>query len=84
MPLRGFTPKLEIHDEEIPVSPEVIFRRISLIKKLDEEFKKYFEFELAPYPLSLFNGKGMRKTKKSVFYYLFNPVTDLILKTLFT
>lgn len=76
MPLRGFTSKLTIHDEEIPVSPDVIFRRISYIKKSDEEFKKFFEFELAPYPLALFDEKGMRKTRKSVFYDLFFPVTD--------
>lgn len=76
MPLRGFTLKIQIYDEEIPVSPDIIFQRISYMKKSDEEFKEYFEFELAPYPLSLFDEKGMRKTKKSVFYDLFNPVTD--------
>jgi len=32
---------------------------------------------LAPYPLSLFNEEGMRKTKKSVFYDLFYPVVDV-------
>lgn len=31
--LRGFTSKLKNHDEEIPVSPDVIFRRISYMKK---------------------------------------------------
>jgi len=51
MPLRGFTSKLKIHNEEVLVSPDVTFRRISYIKKSDEEFKKYFEFELALYPL---------------------------------
>lgn len=76
-PLRGFASKVKIHEEEIPVSPDIIFRRISYIKKSDEEFKKYFEFELAPYPLSIFDEKGMRKTKKLVFYDLFNPVTDV-------
>jgi len=48
MPLRGFTSKVKIYDEEIPVSTDVIFRRISYMKKSDEEFKEYFKFELAP------------------------------------
>jgi len=46
------------------------------MKKSDEEFEEYFEFELAPYPLSLFDEKGMRKSKKSSFH-------DFIITTLY-
>jgi hypothetical protein len=35
-------------------------------------------FELAPYPLSIFEETGMRKTKKSVFHYLFSPTTEKV------
>lgn len=31
---------------------------------------------MAPYPLSIFDETGMRKTKKSVFYDLFSPVSN--------
>ncbi|GBL60933.1 hypothetical protein AVEN_169786-1, partial [Araneus ventricosus] len=56
-----------------------IFRRISPLKKYDAELQKYFEFELAPFPLSLFDEGGLRKTRKSVFNYLFSTATDLFL-----
>jgi hypothetical protein len=32
--------------------------------------KKFLAYELAPYPLPLFDEGGMRKTRKSVFYNL--------------
>lgn len=34
---------------------------------------KYFEYELVPFPLALFNKNGMRKTNKSVLDSLFEP-----------
>ncbi|GBM40156.1 hypothetical protein AVEN_100567-1, partial [Araneus ventricosus] len=64
MSIRGFTSKVKVHDELIPVNPDTIFRGISLLKKSDGELQKYFEFELAPFPLSLFDEGGLRKTRK--------------------
>ncbi|GBL90477.1 hypothetical protein AVEN_179406-1 [Araneus ventricosus] len=52
-------------------------RRISLLKKSDSELQNYFEFELAPFPLTLFDEGELRKTSKSVFYYLFFTATDV-------
>ncbi|GBM57821.1 hypothetical protein AVEN_22074-1 [Araneus ventricosus] len=43
----------------------------------DAELQKYFEFDLAPFPLSLFDKGGLRKTRKSVFYNLFSTTTDV-------
>ncbi|GBM24355.1 hypothetical protein AVEN_202338-1 [Araneus ventricosus] len=77
MPIRGFTSKVKVHDELIPVNPDTIFRRISLLKKSDAELQKYFEFELAPFPLSLFDEEELRKTRKSVFYDSFSTATDV-------
>ncbi|GBN51515.1 hypothetical protein AVEN_57146-1 [Araneus ventricosus] len=74
MPIRGFTSKVKVHDELIPVNPDTIFRRIFLLKKSDGEVQTYFEFELIPFPLSLFDG-GLRKTCMSVFYDLFSTTT---------
>ena len=74
MPIRGFTTKIKIHDIEVPVNPDTLFRWIIILKKSDAQLKQYFQYELAPYPLSLFEDIEMRKTKKSVFYDLFSPV----------
>ncbi|XP_054709324.1 kinesin-like protein KIF11-A [Uloborus diversus] len=59
MPIRGSSCKVKVHDEFIPVNPDTIFRRISLLKKSDEELRNYFAFELAPFPLSLFDEEGL-------------------------
>ncbi|GBM64125.1 hypothetical protein AVEN_4719-1 [Araneus ventricosus] len=77
MPIRGFTSMVKVHDELTPVNPDTIFRRISLLKKSDSELQKYYEFELAPFPLSLFDEGRLRKTRKSVFYDLFSTATDV-------
>ncbi|GBM14154.1 hypothetical protein AVEN_60980-1 [Araneus ventricosus] len=75
MPIRGFTSQVKVHDEFIPVNPDINFRRISLLKKSDAELQKYFEFELAPFPSSLFDEGGLRKTLKSIFSDLFSTAT---------
>ncbi|CAG9761611.1 unnamed protein product [Ceutorhynchus assimilis] len=73
--MRGFTSSVKLHDEVVPVDLYTIFRRISFHKKTEYELKNYFTYELAPYPPSLFDEQGMmRKSRKSVFYDLFNPV----------
>lgn len=36
------------------------------------DMKKYFEYELAPFPLTLFSGDGMRKCTKSSLYNAFS------------
>ncbi|GBL77670.1 hypothetical protein AVEN_152897-1 [Araneus ventricosus] len=74
MPIHGFTSNVKVHDELIPVNPDTIFRRIFLLKNL---MQSYFEFELPPFPLSLFDEGGLRKTRKSVFYDLFSTETDV-------
>ncbi|GBM43443.1 hypothetical protein AVEN_18609-1 [Araneus ventricosus] len=75
MPIRGFTSKVKVHDELIPVNPDTIFRRIPLLQNSDGELQIYFEFELAPFPLSLFDVGGLCKTHKSVVYDLFSTTT---------
>lgn len=74
IPLKVVNSKITVHDKVVPVSPDTIFRRIHFLKKSDKEIESYFQYELAPYPLSLFDETGMRKTRKSVLYDLFEPV----------
>ncbi|GBM00314.1 hypothetical protein AVEN_32653-1 [Araneus ventricosus] len=77
MPIRGFTSEVKVHDGLFPVNLDTMFRRISLLKKSNPELQKYFEFELTPFPLSLFDEGGVRKTRKSIFYDLCSTETDV-------
>ncbi|GBO32156.1 hypothetical protein AVEN_159642-1 [Araneus ventricosus] len=76
--LRRLKSKVKIGNEDIPLNPETLFRRITLLKKSDIQLQNYFFYELAPHPSSLFNECGMRKSSKYVFYDLFTPITDKI------
>lgn len=80
MSIQGFTSKVTIDGEDVPVNPETIFHRIALLKKSDEQLKEFFHYELAPYPLSLFDAFGLRKTPKSVLYDLFTPLNEVTWK----
>lgn len=62
---------IKIHDTETAVDPLLLFQRIIVIKRTNEELRNYLEYELAPYPLSLFDEAGMRKTTKSLFMTIF-------------
>uniref|UniRef100_A0A1Y1KW86 Uncharacterized protein n=1 Tax=Photinus pyralis TaxID=7054 RepID=A0A1Y1KW86_PHOPY len=67
---------MKVRDENRLVDPLILFKRISILKKSDAQLKKYLEYELAPYPLALFDEKGMRKCVKSTLYKIF-PESDL-------
>lgn len=72
--LHGVNSKLKIGNNTIPVDPLLLFQRICVMKKSDEELEFYLKFELAPYPLSLFDEVGMRKTAKASLYPLFHSI----------
>lgn len=72
--LLGVNSKLKIGDKVIPVDPLLLFQRICVMKKSDEELESYLKFELAPYPLSLFDDVGMRKSTKSTLYSVFQTL----------
>ena len=61
---------------KLPIDPALLYLRMSIIKSFDDEIKKIFEYELAPYPLSLFDALGMRKTPKSAIYHCFQSVNS--------
>lgn len=65
----------KIGKESVTVDPLTLFHRICIAKKSDEDLKNFFAFELAPFPMSLFNEAGMRKGTKSSFYSAFDPTT---------
>lgn len=47
-----------------------------IAKQSDEELQEYMQFELAPFPLSLFTEEGMRKGTKSWLYKVFMPLSN--------
>ena len=69
--LQGVNSKIKIGNKSIPIDPLLLFQRICVMKKSDEELESYLKFELAPYPLPLFDEVGMRKSTKSSLYSLF-------------
>lgn len=76
LPLSTVNSSIKIQGSKVPIEPETIFRRICFTKKNQEELKSFFTYELAPYPLSLFDENGMRKNKKSILYELCTPVDE--------
>ncbi|XP_071574804.1 uncharacterized protein [Temnothorax nylanderi] len=72
------TSSMKIADTVIPIDPALLYQRISFAKESQDQLKKYFEYELAPYPLSLFDEVGLRKSKKSAMYALFQPIEDTV------
>lgn len=55
----------------MPIDPVLLFQRMSITKTFEDELETFFVYELAPYPLSLFDEVGMRKTMKSALYNCF-------------
>lgn len=72
--LLGVNSKIKIGKRTITIDPLLLFQRISVMKKSDEELESYLKYELAPYPLCLFDEIGMRKSPKSVLYSLFQSI----------
>lgn len=74
LPLQIINSIIKIQEEIVPIDPLLLFQRICVTKKADEELREYLHFELAPYPLSLFDEYGMRKTRKSSLFDVFEAV----------
>lgn len=65
---------LKIKNKKFTVAPLTL--STSFITKQSDDLNNSFRFELAPFPMSLFSEKGMRKGKKSVLYEAFTPIQD--------
>ncbi|GBN35153.1 hypothetical protein AVEN_110845-1 [Araneus ventricosus] len=65
---------IKVHDEKVPIDPVLLFQRMSITKSFEDELETFFKYELAPYPLSLFDAIGMRKTQKSAIYDCFQCI----------
>lgn len=66
---------VKVHNKTVPIDPLLLFQRICVIKRTNDELRNYLAYELAPFPVSLFDERGMWKTKKSVLYDSFKSLT---------
>ena len=78
IPLAAVNTSIRIEEVEIPIDPLLIFHRMCIAKKSEEELQQYLQFELSPYPLSLFCERGMRKGTKSSLYKIVKPCPNEI------
>ncbi|GBM60995.1 hypothetical protein AVEN_264338-1 [Araneus ventricosus] len=69
--LSVMNPGIQIEDDIVSINSLLIFQRMCIAKESEKEFEKFFTYELAPFPLSLFNDDGMRKCVKSSMYQAF-------------
>ncbi|XP_071642214.1 uncharacterized protein [Temnothorax longispinosus] len=67
---------VEIHGEVVTVNTTLLFQRIVVLLSGNEEATRdAFRYELAPFPLFLFDDQGfMRKSKKSDLYKSLTPM----------
>lgn len=70
-PLATVNSAIKVYGVLEPIDLLLLFQRICIAKKDDQQLFDYMECELAPFPLSLFNEAGMRKTTKSALYNMF-------------
>ncbi|GBN29889.1 hypothetical protein AVEN_30794-1 [Araneus ventricosus] len=62
LPLLTNSSAIKFHDQKVPIDLYLLFQRVSITKFFEDELETFFKYELAPYPLSLFDAAGMRKT----------------------
>jgi hypothetical protein len=65
---------VKVGEVKIPISTTTLFQRITITKQSDQELEEYLTYELSPYPMSLFEEDGMRKTSKSSLYKAFTSL----------
>lgn len=66
--------KVKVDNKIVCINPLLIFQKICVSIKNRSDMKEKLYFELALFPLSLFNEGGMPKIQKSVFCSLFNNI----------
>lgn len=56
IPLSAMSSSIKNKDNiVVPIDPNLLFQRMNVIKNNDKELKDYLQYELAPYPMSIFN-----------------------------
>jgi hypothetical protein len=65
---------VKVGEVKIPINPTTLFQRINITKQSDQEQEENLTYKLSPYPISLFEEDGMRKTSKSSLYIAFTSL----------
>lgn len=65
---------MKVGDKKLSVDPLTLFNRMCIAKQSEEDLQDYLSYELAPFPMALFNEDGMRKGTKSLLYEAFSPL----------
>ncbi|KAK3931373.1 Glycerophosphodiester phosphodiesterase [Frankliniella fusca] len=65
LPISAMGRSVVIRDTAVQVNPTQLFHRIIVALKDPSALEGHFAYELAPFPTSLFDENGMRKTAKS-------------------
>lgn len=68
---------VKVNGETVAIDPLLLFQRISLNIKSVDDVKSFLEYELAPFPMSLFTENGMKKNVKSELYKEFTSIKEL-------
>ncbi|KAL7300457.1 hypothetical protein TKK_0006809 [Trichogramma kaykai] len=75
---------ITIEKNAVEIDPDVLFHRICVIKKSNEDMREYLEWELSPFPQAYFNSFGMLKKTTPEFYSLFKKVSINIRDSVWT
>ncbi len=73
-PLAVMSSAVKVGEVKILINPTTLFQRITITKQSDQGQEEYLTYELSPYPMSLFEEDGMRKTSKSSLYKAFTSL----------
>lgn len=77
VPLSALNWSLKTHEIVIPVDTNLLYQRIIKTMHDETELMKCFQYELSPFPQTLFDERGMRKGVKSALDSFFDPCLDL-------
>ncbi|KAJ8666123.1 hypothetical protein QAD02_007785 [Eretmocerus hayati] len=66
-----------VDNDSVRIDPTLLFRRLAMIIKNEEDMREQLKLELAPYPKALFDRDGMSKTSKHKFIDNFTVVSGV-------
>lgn len=75
--LANVNSSITIEKTRIAIDPLLLFQRMCIMKHSESDLQNHLAFDLAPFPLTLFNEEGMRKGTKSSLYSAFTPLQNV-------
>lgn len=73
----GFTMKsMKLNGQEIIINPHQLFHRMLTVMPTLDRLRDSFNFELASYPLSMFDENGIRKSESISMFRYFDKIQD--------